>query len=953
MILQGGKVRRLPDNELLFTRYSTLALRMHAAHYVAAEPQCYLVFQDYEDLDRKYMGKTRLHPISTALFNEAEQIRSIAAQKGDAIAPFEVLGLNWSKRQASKDGRAFEIDAGKVGVFTPGDHACLYQAMNIISSRLSQSPDVHFTAPLIIQNTDHFWEGIFNTGSKDWSEQREELKKRNIHYSSGPAETAELLADLPFSQKIQPSQIDFDLGGYSGGADPDQAFATTDQLKFDQTLQGHSAIGAQGLIKKLIDVLGPFVSPQEESYSYEANAEEEKMKAVYDLLRKLGREKVTKFFSDHGYKDLNKVNIIVHDGGLGFCLENAKGERRIDLFTGKHFPNSIHKLNPSQMSPGVELAYLKRTDGLEITMERLQQRVEEIVAEDPRFTKKDLKAYDTSLFVSCQITSMLDAIDAGEEYEPVKLGVVSVFDAQILQVADKPKFSTGKRYHVAETENYLIPQNGDKTRSEDPSWVLNGPNVASYNLLRRYVGAQGEMQPIRPGAAPRRVDKDISMGILGSPELIIAPGASPDFRLVKAELKNRHGIATQQGPRIWRDFKGSAGLTLKIGSAGHPTNPAYLENMRTLLDRSSVLYFGPREKPLSDRQKVEAYLLFIKAMVRNQVFNRTEIVADTQAAADVLRLLEHKQMLGLVGQQTGHLVTVSSGFRDSARKIADKVKAGIPYITPVSRHFYSDGQVEHRECMTITGYASATNCNKATIDNLERVCYLAAINGFSLKTGGGNDGGMKAMNDCFLKGKAELLAKGYDFPNELVNIQCVDTEAIEKPYEGGGIYRCHPDIESRKADLQACDLSFAGPGGIGTDEEILGRMYSCIHGITKPKDTPFYFLNFQMDSPRGKVGAYDPYRDIFSEAFLSQMNMGWVMTPEGLIDQACALRASRRNIATIPVSALRRTLSNDMNTASYALNIKSFLPPYEIYLGPAGQLPYAKPEVAARNVSFS
>ena len=283
---------------------------------------------------------------------------------------------------------------------------------------------------------------------------------------------------------------------------------------------------------------------------------------------------------------------------------------------------------------------------------------------------------------------------------------------------------------------------------------------------------------------------------------------------------------------------------------------------------------------------------------------------------------------------------------------------------PVERRYYSDGRKQNPECMVMTLYASATNCNKGLQDQVDRTCYLAALNGFTLKIGGGNQGLMKAGADAFLRGKAELRAKGYAFPNQLIPVQCADTEAIELPYRPDGIegieeedwiYRCHPHIESRKLDLHTNDVPVAAAGGSGSDEEILSELLARCDGLIDPSAHPFMFFNQQMESPEGVVGVYDPYRRIFSEEFLRQMNVRWATSPEAVIDHAYTHRLHREagKEQAVPLSSLRQVLADAAagGNGEGAVSIRQFLPPYRLFLGREGELDVYKRQIRLQSVS--
>lgn len=953
-LLKGGKI---PLDSQLNHSMSILSSRMHAAHFISAEPQCYVASKEYAALDPAYMGDTRLHPSNLGAFlDEAEKIRTTCIKKDQKVIPFEVLGLNWDKRNAWQDDPDFQIDTEKAAILTSGDFVSMQQALSIIRQRM-QHPAVHYTAPLIIQNTGHYWDSVFDTQSKDWSHQRALLRKLNIFFTAGAPETANLLAHLPFGKKIAPEALTFDIAEYQGAADPDYAFSTTDAIKFGQTQSVQKHVGAHGKFRQLIDLVGPFPSPAEKSYSFGGNALWEKYAALYEHICKMGPDKVYEHLAaKHGYGRPEKINFLAHDGGLGFCLETADGARRIDLITEELFPNTYHRMNPMQMFPGVELAYLKRTDGLELSMDRMFQRVDEIVARDSRFKREDLRAYDTSLFISGRLDRLLDAARRGDPFDPIKLGLVAVFTMQTLEVSREPKFAPGHKGGVPETENYLIVPNSSLTRAQTADWHLSGPNAISFRALRQAIGAKDHSTtPPLSISQKARDNRAVRMGLLGTPEAIIGSRPSDTLKQLKSRLLCEYNIATRQGPDYWRAYKEWPEGVLHYAAAEVASNPIYNIGKRRLLDASSVFYFGPMDdRPLTDREKVKAYLTLIKGIVRNQVFNPLPIVADCTAAAEVLDLIEHKQMLGLIAQKTENLLHITDGVDEAAEKIASIVREGIPSVTPVTRQFVSDGQIENRECMTMAAYLSATNWNKGLVALIDRLGYLAAINGANLKLGGGNDGLMKVGADAFLRGKKELSEKGYDFPNQLILIQCADTEAIEMLYEGGGIARCHPDIDSRMLDIQTNDFTVAGPGGAGSDEEILTDLEARGDGILSTK-TPFVFLSPQMDSPRGPVGVYDPYKKMFSEKYLNEMGVSWAMTAEGVIDRFCTHRNNQSPaVQSVHVADLRQSLqayrlakqtdlTGAMNKAAMpCLTVKRFRPPFPIYLGPEGELPPAR-----------
>lgn len=938
-LLRGEKINQSFNTLIAMPLYNLLQ-RMHAAHLIAAEPQSYVQLIRNAGFDTKFLGNTHIHPQSSALLEEAQSLLSVCEQKGKPISNFEIFGLNHDKRSAWRDEDDFKIDQGKVGVLVPGDITSLWQAMNLIRQR-TENPEVRFTSPIIIQNTGHFWESLFTNSTAHWSKEVKALERLNIFVSAGAVETADILATVPFGRKMDAQDVQLKLTDAPPVLAEQEVFFTTDSVKLGHTIRGQEHFYAGDSVRRGIDVIGPFPSADEQTYSLEGNADD-KMGGTYErhakLVATIGRAGVEKLYTDAGL-DVAKVKVITNDGGWLTTLENKSGERKIDLFPERLFPNTAHKLNPIQMGPGVEYAYMKRTDGLEYMMTNLEKRVGEIV-ERPgsRFRRGDLSVYDTSVFMSVPLSRMLDAIEAGDPYDAAELGVVSVFASHKLGIADKPY--RGPYTGVVDTIDYFIPKepHGNLlTRSQIPDWFMRGPNVEAHRLskmVRNVVPREAET--VEAGHKSK-----INMGILGSLDALTQRRSSDALDDLKARLLAEFKVSTRLGPQYWDTYRNRPELVLK--QAGGSTNTAYLAGTRKMLDSSRVFFAGNTSREtLSDKQKVKHLGPILDASVRNQVFNHIDLVidADSPVGKIALDLIQRKQELGFVQQRTEHIAHFVQGNEAAASKINEIVRRKPIHTKQIKRQFFSDGQVEKHDCATAVVYCSATNCNKALLNQYDRLGYLLAINGFSLKVGGGNDGLMKAVADGFNKGKKELLEKGYDFPNQLILIQCVDTEAIEKRYEGEGLYRCHGSIKPRMADLQQALVHINGAGGLGSDREYLGDLESRMEGLIDPAKNQMIWFNNQMQTTKGTVGVHDFYKDTFSTQFLKGLGAdNWTLTAEETVAQACLFREKQMFEHTLPLANLRATLKDAHNKAALAQPIGHFRPPFNTWLGVTGELP--------------
>lgn len=944
-LLRGNKLSEETESSRHIQALLKILMEMHRSHLIAAEPQSYVRLKKNHEKDPmdKFMGLTHIHPVSTALHQAAEHLKSICVLKKQPVADFEVLGLNWQKRQSGLQTGDFQTD--KVVVLTTGDIVSLWQAMSLIRQREGGTKG----PPIIIQNTNRFWNPLLAPLFK--SKGRDALKKLEdigVYITRGAPETANLLASFEKLPKVDPGQIALSLAEEVAIEDPVYVFATTDQKKFDEIVHALRFSGKSGHIRKAIDVLGKSEIPLEETHSYEGNAAE-KMEALIARVKDLGIEEVKKFLNHHGIHDMSRVILMTNDGGLGACLENDDGKRYIDLFTPEFFEQSYQRLNPIQMSPGVELAYLMKATGLETAFDQMQKSVQAIVRRTKgKFRRQDLRAYDTSLQMTLPLARVIEAIHDNASLDLQSLGAIAVFNGQRLKLSSVPK---GPRGAKVETVNYLMVPDRNEVRAENPDWVKKGPNAQSFYLMQRYAGT--DRYDRREGHVDLSAGQPVKMGLLATPSLLFAGAASPALTALKRRLKHDFDICCQhRGNKDWQRFKDDMDAILEQAEVSR-SNSAYRAGVRQLLDkcsvtdgRPSVFYVGEMKSKKILPQILQG-LSFFSAVVRNQVFNPVNLVVNRAAVAHLMRLIEHKQKLGLIGQSTEHVMTVVESEADAAAAIAKLVKTKGRKITPIERKFTTDGQVENKDSMVVTTYFSASNLNDSLVKEARRLGYLLAVNGFSLKVGGGNDGLMKAVSDGFMSGKRELEEKGYNFPNQLILVQCVDTESIERAYDGGGIARCHPTIEAREADLQNTDFVVAGAGGAGTDEEIFAELYSRVSGLSDPAKKPLILFNQQVMTSDGTMGVHHPYKDMFDDNFRKSMNMDFVLSPEEIVARASLHRETlRKKEQVIAIGRLRESMKAQHRAE------KRFLPPFRSYAGAEGNLPKAVHVSCVHNRTF-
>jgi predicted Rossmann-fold nucleotide-binding protein len=944
--LKGKKIEALGTQMTkLEMNLFQLCLKLHQFHFISPEPHSLIRVLETKLSDRNgtLLGQTNIHPVSHVLHQDAEHLKSICMLKQMPVAEFELLGLDWDKRQSWRNSPDFKTD--KVAVLASGDFTSIWQVMSLLRQRQAGAKG----PPIIIQNTHKIWEIIFKPLASGWERRKKELRDLNVYFSSGAPETADLLAGFENIPKINPKDINFHLATFPEIKNPLYLFATTDSKKFNEVREALGHSGAAGRIRRAFDILGKSEIPTEQKYSFEGNAAE-KMEALIERIRTLGMSTVEQLLKLHGYTDSSEIILMTNDGGLGICLENGNGERKRDLFTPEFFPDTHQSMNKSQMAPGVELAYLMRTIGLQTAFIQLWKSVRSACSKSHgRFKEDNLIAYDTSLQIFLPLKRVLDAIQQGGPLDLQSLGIISVFGGQRLKVSKEPK---GPWSGDVETINYLYVPSTDKVRAELPSDVTNWPNAKGFLMLQSYAGTSVPKEKLIGSGLGNNREHGVRLGLLGTPSILFARAASDELNQLKRTLEKEYAVKTRQGADIWLRYKDSFSATISQVIHGN-SNSAYRAGIRKLLDESAVIYVGNQKfstNPImAEKERILQSLLFLSAVVRNQIFNPIDLVVNKAEVPHLIKLIEHKKRLGLIGQSMPDLMTLIDKESDAAEVISRIARSEKDKITPLDRKFISDGQVENKQCVTTTVYFSASNVNNSLVTQAHRLGYLMAVNGFSLKVGGGNDGLMRAAADGFQKGKAELQTKGHIFPNQLILIQCIDTESIEKAYEGGGIYRCHPTIEAREADLQNTDFVVAGAGGAGTDEEIFAEFYSRLNGLTDSTKKPFMLFNQQIQTKDGFVGVHDPYRDIFDNEFFKKLNVSFVMTSEEILARAVAHRSRLLNEAHVisaqgmgaQLAGKYGAITEGQKVYGRSLSIKRFISPIGVYLGQEGHLPYA------------
>ncbi|HNS43868.1 MAG TPA: hypothetical protein PKH37_01415, partial [Alphaproteobacteria bacterium] len=609
------------------------------------------------------------------------------------------------------------------------------------------------------------------------------------------------------------------------------------------------------------------------------------------------------------------LNVMTNDGGNAFFMENMEGRRYIDFFSGTCFPETVDVMNPIQAGPGVELAPLKQAVGMDTAVTRVFKKAREVCESDPDFTINDLCSFDTSINMSISVGSFFDLFEemkaSGEFgsdediiHEIAAYHVFAVGSTQKLGLLEDPRYPPNTIEKVAETDHVLLADTEKGlSRAEIPGWYMSGPNVLSFSRLMAQ--AHGELPSAELGGPADKLRRIM----IGVPQMLTGPSGTDQYYTMLKHLKDM-GVRTRQGPDIWWKFRpdsfvpekrGGRHAELSLVRSFDMSARVHRAGVKRLLDDSDVLYIPADTELSGGTAELYHYLLTFSGAVRRQLLLESAplVIMERGPFADkFIEVVKSLKSVGLVGQKIEDIVTLTNGPEESADAIGKYFERFRPHkIEYKEEKRRRSRKHEHRGPYMVTGFGSAKSTHKEFIEKAYQSAYLFAINGMSLKVGGGNDGVMRALAEGFLRGKQVLRERGHMFPNQIILIQCHETESIEGKYIPSSdiqvlkrdvIHYSYPNIEGRRYDLVQTNLAVDFGGGIGTCEEDLDvqiDVASNSSNSAKKKTRRMIFNQMVKGNNGGQVGIWDAYIEHFGH--LSSLDTSSVvMTVGELVTQA-------------------------------------------------------------------
>ena len=866
-IVGGQKIDPNLYDSALIQDLEKLAARMYTGFFTALEPQSIVIQKGWGDKEISFMGNSSIHPVSKQLVDATKSIRATETD-------FAVYGHNVHTRYDVDIAGGYSERGQKPHVLTKGDYVSLSQVTNDLVWRMSQT-DAHTLPPIIVQDR-NYWGALF-------ADKKFNFAELGVHFTDTPEETAQILSA---HKKTYPSNANTAkrISNYKLAA-PKNIFATTDHVK-----TGHNAV-AQGEYKGETNVahtvVGSYQIPEEQQYSYAGNVWV-KMVNIMEIALERGLADPTA-----------QMNLVANDGGLAAFLMNKKGEMYIDIFTDKkYFPTSAHVMNPILSGPAVELAELyKSAPNMDSVVDATYRKVDDVCAKDKRFKPSDLKIFDAATQMCIPLTKFYDLYHGYQNSNPdvsrreicehiARVHTVSVSDIQETKMFRKARYDSLPL--TTDTEHFLEAEgHPGKSRAEVPEWVKDGPNAVTFRMMMDAVSA--EPSGANAGRAKGAVMRSPKIAV---PSMLIGnKGKTNAAHELKNALKE-YGINFRLGTGYWQKFNHIANDDLSQIF----TNSAsfHRKHIRDLLNENDFLYIPSDCEGHTPREKLEFLLLVSSAMVQRQVFTKDapSIIMEKGPFADqVIEIFKSLKNMGLIGQKFEHLVKLTDGPEQSAKEI-DAIMYLIPPAKRQPMSLHEIKTIPMPQNFTAVMYCSASNKNANWVPENEDLAYTLAIKGADLKIGGGKEGQMKAAADGYMRGLAELVAKGIEPKGKLHLIQCKATRTIEGEYEMPEEYahlkkyiekRCYETIEERRYDLQKSHLSLGSAGGIGTFEELICELIAAHNGEKDFRNYKFRLFSQSGVMPDGKQGRVFDFIDPLMRPILPHGMVEIIRTKEEMI----------------------------------------------------------------------
>ncbi|MDX1975724.1 MAG: hypothetical protein SFT92_08655 [Rickettsiales bacterium] len=779
-------------------------------------------------------------------------------------------------------------------IATPGDLKADFELVEVVRRKLDGAQ----TKPLIIENTENQldpllanlqfleYNGTAESGEKRLFIDLEKLAKTyGIYITHTRAETLELAHTLGAAQKAAGNVTEHVAPEPLVPEEATIFVATATRKKFQEINALYEKQGLKVNILPIDRLVDSFISPKEESNSYEGNAAE-KIQAAFDAWNNMSPQTKVERLKDLGQRlcDMGlrgnnaplkeeEIFFLAEDSGFHFVQTNPNNG--LNLTTEREFAGISNRIHADAPFPGVETGPGILGDyGVQNFFGKVDRILKRYEAAGHPVTRDVIKKSILALAPLQPEPGTYDANNSG------KAKKIIMYAAQT-----KAKFTGAPRPPTGpmEIDNFLEPEPNQTEAELGREWhVTKSPRALAWSAL---VADQNIAKAPHIERKPLR-EKDFHVGIVSDKshevaraaiEKLVALNRLPEFTVdeLSADIRRLSDVQNNM-------LEGKDAVVLAFDPERAKTD--FWRNVWTF----SSLIVGEQTR---DKYKLEKPLYLVNPKDDEQ-----------KGPFDYLEKLTHDlHILGTVGQDPKtlyHSVNSAEEAVDGLKKDRDRYLRYNPPAHSKGPKIKPKGDESPKD-FNVVVFVSATNENTMIHNTSKKLTTLLAQNNFGVYSGAGMYSGMGTITKTMVDIRDEHAAHhtGFNVPHIMDAGEVKGrniTELVDR------FHLCR-DIYERIEGLLSADAAIMAPGGMGTVQELAGYAVLKEMALREPDndyvkgfaDKELVIINTQIQVGGERRGFYDKLLQTIPAGNLKKLGIHVVDTPEEAVAKMQELRAQK------------------------------------------------------------
>jgi len=782
----------------------------------------------------------------------------------------------------------------------PGDIKTDLELTEIIKRKLEGAS----LPPLIIENHDHSHDALlanfqlmeFNQYAMNPNNRRTFLNADGladhfgIYLTGSHEETIQLAVTLTNKRQAQASHIPMETVSFPNFI-PEGAtvfVATATRKKYKELSAIHSRQGLRINILPIDILVDSYLSPKEESGSYEGNAAEkihaafnawERMKPATQVrrlteigkrLHRIGRRK------EDTPLEMEEIFLISEDSGFHFVQMNP--QNRFNLSTEMEFADIAHKIDPRVPFPGVETGPgILGNNGVTnffANVGKILDRYREFGYPSTR------EVINKSIIALAQLQPNPGTYDAHIKDKAKKIVMYMAESREIFQTFPQP--ATGS----LEIGNFLLPLGYTRTEAElGEAWsVEESPRAMAWKAL-----IADQSIPCDPSNyAPPISEKDYHVAIIRDNEAtaiheevmkLAALNQMPEFHIaaIDAQIYRLSDVQSNM-------LEGYDAMVLAFDPASYVAS-----FWRNLWIYASMIV----AEQTRDKYKLEKPLYLVNPKNDQQ-----------HGAFDYLeKLTQHLHVVGTIAQDPETLYHSVGTIGEAVSRIMHERNDYLRYEPPE----YAKGPAiepigeESAKGFNVVIFVSASNENESILEIGKHLAIKLSALGFGVYSGAGLYSGMGAITRALMeiKDESDTHHTGFNVPHIMDGGEVRGKNIVDL------VDRFHlcRDIYERIEGLLGADAAIVAPGGMGTLQELAGFALLKEMTLNDPKH-PYHelfktselvIINSPIELAGRKCGFYDLLIEVIPEQDYARLGMHVVEDSEQAIAKMEELRRGKND----------------------------------------------------------